>query len=394
MKSNILTKVFLLLSAFTLTDNVLIAYFEANGNSGMTDMLGAPLLSVVTICSLFYIVFDRKIWRPSILTVIVILFLAWFQKNHDVYNTSDEYTTSFIIHGIGGFFMGLAIKDYELYIKYLGIISSVYLIILITEPVNHAILQGGAMLTGYIMTTLIVYLVLSYYTVFRKNKLFLYQGILMSFLVFFLTSRGCGITLAMLWLFFYLREKIQEGKPIRKTIIIIGLVVIVFILLLPYAASYFLSTNADVSDGSLANKYASGNAGDSNGRSDIWLLGIVAISQYWHTGMGFGADRIVSGDSFIHDIFLELIIDFGIPITIFIVYFYWRPIIKLFKYNRYSIPAAFVAALAIRSWGQFLFSNSYLMNMMILMFLFGVSIRLDTYIPKKSKFKKNTNNCN
>ena len=138
-----------------------------------------------------------------------------------------------------------------------------------------------------------------------------------------------------------------------------------------------MGSSIDISDGAFISKLAAGSANDSNGRTDIWELGLLSIAKNWQVGMGFGADRAILGDDiFIHDIFLELFINFGIPLSLILLFFYWRPIVKTVKQDHLSIPIALLMTLVFRTWGQLLFSSSYLTNMLNIMFIYGVALRL------------------
>lgn len=374
---NPITKLFLLLSAITLTDNVFITYLINMGNEALASSVGFSLLAVTSVLSSIEIVKERRLWLPSAITVTTLLFLVWFQSRHDIFNMSSEFTTPFIVHGVGGFFMGLAIKDYEQYIKYLGIIASFYLLFLILEPINHNLLNLDEMLTGYALASLIVLLFLAYFTVFKKYKFFLIQALLMSGLVLFLTSRGCGLVIALSLLFFFVRERSRRGISFGRTFFVILCAVIALIIISRYALGFFMGSSIDISDGAFISKLAAGSANDSNGRTDIWELGLLSIAKNWQVGMGFGADRAILGDDiFIHDIFLELFINFGIPLSLILLFFYWRPIVKTVKQDHLSIPIALLMTLVFRTWGQLLFSSSYLTNMLNIMFIYGVALRL------------------
>ena len=101
------------------------------------------------------------------------------------------------------------------------------------------------------------------------------------------------------------------------------------------------------------------------------------IAQHWQTGMGFGADRALIGENFfVHNIFLELIIDFGIPVSLLVLFLYWKPIFRIRKLSFFSISTALIITLVTQSWVQLMFSSSYLMNMLNLMFIYGVAKRL------------------
>ena len=376
MVSQFVKKIFLLLSAFALTSNVLVAHFEANGDDNMAAIFGLPLLASVTVLSVLMILGHRKLWIPSLITASFLFFLVWFQNRHDVFNTSFEFSQPFLVHGIGGFLIGVAISDCKTFVKYLSVFSFIYLLLLIPEPITHSFLKGESMTTGYVLSSLIVLLIMSYFTISKDNKIYLILAIIMSLLVVVFTSRGCGLTIVLAWFFFYLRDRYQKGYRIDKTITALIICIIFAIIIFPFIAERVMSSNIDVSDGALVYKYMGGDAGDSNGRNDIWELGLLSIMKYWQTGMGFGADRVISNDSFIHNIFLELFIDFGIPLSILVLYLYWRPVVRLLKTNSLSIAAALVAAMIIRTWGQLLFSSSYLMNMLNIMFIMGISTRI------------------
>ena len=236
MRSNILSKLFLFLSAFTLTDSVLLFYLDNAGQSDLSASLSYFLLVITTVLSALIIIKEKKLWRPLLLASVFIIFLEWFQQQHDVFGESSEFSKTFIIHGIGGLIMGLAVNDYIQYIKYLGALSSFYLLFLIAEPINHNLLNIGDMSTGYVMAKLVLFLMLSCFTVYRKSglfRIFVIQALIMSVLIVLFSSRGCGLTIAVAWLFFYMRERALKGKKVGGSLVTVIIAILVFVLALP-----------------------------------------------------------------------------------------------------------------------------------------------------------------
>lgn len=361
-------------AAFTLSNSFIINYFNYNGMEGIGADISTWCLYLLTIISLFSIIQDRKYWNSVLIMVALFLFLVMYERRVDLFGTVHEYDSTFLIHGIGGFLIGLTIKNVKLFTKYISILSSVYLLILITEPINHAILHMDEMLTGYLMTGLTINLVLAYYTVFNKNKLILFEAIISSVIIALFTARGCGVAIVLSWLCFYYLDRKKNNLHTGKTLFRLAILVLIGYVVFSSMAGRIISSGLELEEGSLLEKISSGYADSSNGRDEVWEIGVGLLLRSPLTGIGFGADRTVDVVFFVHNIILEICINFGIPLAIFILLLYWVTTLKGIKVAPYSVISFLIIAQILKTWVQLMFSSSYLHTMLPLMFIVGLSI--------------------
>lgn len=361
-------------AAFTLSNSFIINYFNYNGMEGIGADISTWCLYLMTIISLFSIIQDRKYWNSVLITIALFLFLVMYERRVDLFGTVHEYDSTFLIHGIGGFLIGLTIKNVQLFTKYISVLSSIYLLFLMAEPINHAILHMDEMLTGYLMTGLTINLVLAYYTVFNKNKLILFEAIISSVIITLFTARGCGVAIVLSWLCFYYFDRKKHNLSIGKTVFRLAILVLIGYLVFDSVAGRIISSGLELEQGSLLEKISSGYVDSSNGRDEVWEIGFGLLLKSPLTGIGFGADRTVDVIFFVHNIILEICINFGIPLAIFILLLYWVTTLKGIKIAPYSVISFLIIAQILKTWVQLMFSSSYLHTMLPLMFIIGLSI--------------------
>lgn len=376
-----------LLVAFTLTNGVLINIVNASGFMAMGQIISSWSLAITTIISTILTITNNKTRWVAIMTTIILALLVVYQLKIDLYNTVDEYTSKFLINGVAGLMIGLSIRNIDTFFRYISYFSILYLLILIGEPINHALMKQNEMVTGYLMSTLVLVSILSYFTVFKKNIFVLILSVFCSFTILFFCSRGCGLTIILAWLILFIWNRYRLGISITRSIFIIMLLLFCGYWLFNLTINYILSVGISFETGSLLEKISSGYANSYNGRDEIWSWGMSIISKHGLTGIGFGGDRVFGDFVFIHNIFLELLIDFGIPLTIIILFIYWRVVYKGFMVNKTSYVSALIIIFVLRYWVQLLFSSSYLDSMLGLMFIIGLSLH-------EIKFNKNNQEQN
>lgn len=372
--SKYLQKLLLFFAAFVFNESIIINYLSAEGFYNLSSAISYWSVAIVFILSLLIILVEKDNRKALIITTVILLLTVYYEKVVDDYNTVSDYSTKYLTHGIAGLAIGLAIKDIRQFIVYNCFFSTMLLIIFISEPINHKMLGLNEMTTGYMMSQILIFSLLGYFTVYNKNKLFLYFNILLSGIIILFSSRGCGISILLSWLFMYIWRKHYNGETIGKTIWKLGAICLLCYFALSYIASTLISSNINLTTGSFIEKLASGYADSSNGRDEIWTMAGSFISQYWLYGIGFGGDRIVFDYVFVHNVILEIFIDFGIPIGILLLFAYWKPIIKSIQTRWSSIIAITILALVFRTWVQLLFSSSYLDSMLGIMLILGMSI--------------------
>lgn len=377
---------FLLLVSFTLTSGILLNYLNAADNAELSTTISYYSLMITTFFALFLVVFNKRNWKPIIIILIIFAFLAYYQKKVDANGTVDDFINGFIIHGLGGFIMGYAIRKYRKFVSFISFFSFIYVMFFLFEPINHNLLKLSAMETGYLMSGLVVNLIMVSFIYSKKYIVIPVLALVSSFIVVLFTSRGCGISIAIAWIFFYVWHKKRQGYNVGGTIFKLAFLLILVFAVLDISVDYIFHSNIVLSKGSLLEKIVNGYVDTANGRDDIWELGLAMIKESWLTGMGLGADRTIEEHFFVHNIFLELMIDFGIPLTIIILCVYWTVVIKGIRSMLFSFSTALIMAQVFKTWVQLLFSSSYLNTMLGLMFIVGISVRAIIENKRYSRF--------
>lgn len=394
-KSKYIDRIDTFLTAFLLTDAVLIAFMGARGMEAKSALLSSLLLYLATIIGIVRIGNDREKWIPTFLVVAILFLLMQYQYLIAPASTIDDYAPKFFMNGVGGFIIGYAIRNYYDLIKFASILSLIYALLFFTEPVTLSALRLSPMQTGYILMPLAIWLFLAYFIIWnKKNRLYLIIGIPFSLMIMLFASRGCSLSIlfAILVLLYYDNKK--NNRSNRKYFLKLVRVSIALGLVLSIAVYFYSITPSNNENGSFIYKYVNGQASDSNGRSDIWEIGVEILKQNSVKGIGMGMDRLLIGpseNSFIHNVLLELGMNFGIPLTLIILFLYWMPIYKVLKYEMDIDKKSLIVCLCCCVWWRLMFSDTYLKNMVIIMIIEGVAIGIlsnkNSYINHKVKIK-------
>lgn len=361
-------------AAFTLSNSFVINYFSNNGMENIATIISSYALYLITFLSFFQGVCERRYRKPLFYTILLFSILVLYEREVDYFHTVKQFEERFFIHGISGFVIGLTMNNVRLFVKYIAVISSIYLLILITEPINHAILHMNEMLTGYLMVGLTINLILAYYTVFKGNKLILLESVILTIIISLFSSRGCGVSLVSTWLLLYFWNKKRMGIPIHRILIKFTILSFVLYFIFMTIVEYLLGSGLELQTGSFLEKLSRGYVVSSNGRDEVYDIGFGLLFISPFTGLGFGADRIIEESFFVHNIILELCINFGIPLACILLFLYWKTIIKSIKLSPYFVVAFLILAQILKTWVQLLFSSSYLYTMLPLMFIIGLSL--------------------
>ena len=361
-------------AAFTLSNGVIINFFNYNGMESVGGKISVWCLYLMTIISLLSVLKNRAYQKPMIIMAGVFIVLVIYERLVDLFGTVHEFEGPFLIHGLGGFVIGLTLCNINLFTKYIAILSAFYSLILITEPINHAVLHMDEMLTGYLMTGLTINLILAYFTIFKNNKIILAEAVISSVIIALFTARGCGLALLSAWGMLYFWSKKSEGRPVGKTVFRLSVLSVIAYIIITSIIERVLGLGLELESGSLLEKMSNGYVDSVNGRDDVWEIGLGLLARSPLTGIGFGADRTVATVFFVHNIILELCINFGIPIAFLILISYWKTTFKGIKKSSYTILSFLIIAQILKTWIQLLFSSSYLYTMLPLMFIIGLSV--------------------
>jgi len=176
---------------------------------------------------------------------------------------------------------------------------------------------------------------------FRENKKrYYFIGLLSMIEVVLGGSRGPIIYMVLLvaFLYFYKMRDSHSKKQIIMAVVAIigaGIVFTVGFDNLTKLLGYFLSSIGFGGSRTVQN-LINGSISDDNGRMAIWAIAINMIKENGIFGLGYGAygDRYVIRPLYIwvgycHNIFLELLIDYGIIIGCILIYIGLRGALKM-----------------------------------------------------------------
>lgn len=380
-KSKITKEIYEFIAALTLTDLFLIEYLSEHASGGLSTIISMLLLYTSAFIGVMRIALDKKKYIPAIIVVLFILVLCQYERSVTS-REAGEYISRFMVHSIGGFIIGLGVRNYYALVKYASWVACIYGLFLIMEPITHSLLPNmSAMSIGYIISPLVIWIIMGRFLNACPQWTFLICVPLAITTILF-TSRGCGLSIISALLVYYYFKKNIMAKPIK----IIGVALVVF-LAFQFFFDYFASKAASLEygEGSLLEKISHGYADSDNGRTDIWTAGIGIIESNWLSGTGIAMDRDIGSFVFVHNIVLELMIHFGIPLGVLMLILYWTSYLR--KFNTFSSSHKFLLiGLACMFWIKLLFSDSYLSNMMGLMFMFGLSFSI-RYAPTNQLLK-------
>lgn len=362
--------------AALLTNNVPLLYMNSNGMEDLANQVSSLLLYVAAIVAIIGMIKNNYKLKKSIPVIIFLGLLLAYQLIVVKNPVTTNYTTGFMIHGFGGFAIAISIDDYQKLIKKLCVLSFIYAILLIPEPITNHLLKTETMALGYTLAPISIWLIL-YYTMFDKYKKIIgFVAIALSLTTFLFTSRGSGVSILVAFIAFKLMKNKIVGKKNSKTLIalsIIGIAVYVGLILLTNSS---LVSNMNLSAGSLLYKMIGQRTLNSNGRDYIWGLTLGLIKENWLLGLGFGGDRILfdSNYGFAHQVFLELFVNFGVPLGGIILFAYWYYVVGAVKKNTNNSLSLVIIAMISAYWIKLFFSDSYLNNMFNIMFILGIAI--------------------
>jgi hypothetical protein len=199
------------------------------------------------------------------------------------------------------------------------------------------------------------------YCIWKENKILLLIALLFSVLVLFIASRGPLVAVLLYVCIKYL----WYGSKGQKTAIIVC-VIAFFLFILPYikdlGSQEYIYSISRIAKG----EFFTGDAGRLPIYSKIWDK--VCLSPV--IGYGIFGDRPFLNGAYVHNIFLEIVCNFGLLFGIFIClsmfWFIYKNIRQLSEQLKLFV-FMFISSASI----QLLVSGSYLTNM-ILPVVFGL----------------------
>ena len=342
---------------------------------------------------------------------IILLFLVSYLLNPEIgeWLRSSYYgiTRVFGLHGhifsggVVAFLIIIIQKDPEKILRGLKV-STVILLIYLLITLYNRIVNGYFVLddegvirnsaynmgVGYYCTFVSTTCYMIWFT--EKKKIYLIISVLFAIFSVSFGSRGVIISYA-LFAILMLWTTLRDSSIAKKALIILVVLTAVVIILINYSriilGIQYLLSSIGVSNSRTLSKLVSNEFMEGNGRDVLWPWGISLIKERFPFGYGVFGERPIIGSTFkygyIHNIVLEIILEFGIIGILLLIYF----IYKSFKLVNYNIQAKWKALfiLFLANTGMLMVSNSfwycpYFWAAIATGVLYGKSIKADKQI--------------
>lgn len=373
----LIKEIYTFLLAFVLTCKAPIRYLDYNGNPFLASMLSRFSLYGVFFLAICVIITRKDYIKYALYTLLFFVFLYLYQFLVVQPSQLNQYWPNFFIQGLAGCFCGIALSEPKSLIRYAGGISLVYGVLLIPEPITHYFLAYSSMSLGYTMAPLTIWLILFWYYSKRYKKVIATVAILLGIMTIAFTSRGCGLSVVAAYIIVRILDAKRRKESLYKPLFIISSAAVVIFLFIQELAEFFsLRTNIELLKGSTLNKIMDGMVSSDNGRAQLMQMAISLYKENWFLGVGMGEDREILGYVFPHNIIIEILLHFGLLMSVLILVCYWKTVANSFRKIMRSELAVIIPVLCCIYWLRLLFSDSYLSNSFGLMLIFGFSLQI------------------
>lgn len=384
----VVKNIYYFLVAFALTNSALITFLSNVVDGDLPTLLNRVTLYAIVIISIGLIISKKEAIAKVLPAALFLGCLVVFQVIFFDQPEGSSYLNNFVIHGFGGLCVGIALTDYKKLIKFAGALSFLFGLIFIAEPINRSLLKVNEMSTGYSLIPLVIFMLLWFFTSEQKSRyILLLVAFPLGITTFLFTSRGCGLSIVLAVAMFYITKLLLKKQKINKRMLFLSFsLVLLFVLSTVLIGSGFINIDG-LNEGSLLYKIFNGTLIDSNGRSEIWDMGFDILREYPWIGVGFGGDHIIAESYFeryssIHNVLLEVLINFGIPLGLLIICMYFIRFYKGVK-NRVDYTAVMLVwAITSSFLLKLVFSSTYLDNMLPVMLVYGICTNL--YYSKRN----------
>lgn len=315
--------------------------------------------------SLFWIL-KRKLLLFLVSYIVIGVLFVWtmFVSNTSVKYIIDEGIKFTCLTCIPTFLAMVSIKDMEVFHKtflFFSVLTSFFGILYALLMFMGIIIQDSYnMGFGYSLMMPVMYLI------YRGKTQYLLLALVTSVCVILNGSRGPFIVLMLYvaWLFF-------QNFTVKKLIFLILILTLVGLIYINIDWIFSVLSDYSVRSRTLF-KLIGGEISDTSGREDIYQLGINKILESPIVGYGLYGDRMFY-ESYVHNIILEILIDFGIPLgCVVLLFLAVQFIYKLYVLKGKDLNFYVLVALSIL---QLMVSGSYLISFIFFFFL-GLTVRL------------------
>lgn len=286
--------------------------------------------SKIFVGSIFLIVFPWAFLRSNIKMIIIYLFMSILYISHYLIFTQNsvyliELSFQFFLISLLGFTYSMGIKNWDIFHKMTEIAAN--LIFLIGLLFALFVFLGIFDFNEYSMS-------LSYYmlipSIIYLNKII--KKFSPRYIILFLVSMivilalgSRGAVLCVLIFIFLKALSLLKYLTLKKIYIGIIIFILTIFLSLNLKSIFeylfnFLYYQFDIYSRSLDMFITDGNY--SSGRDDLYSHSIKVLMDYPFGGVGLAGDRVILQSDYVHNIFLEVLLNFGILIGLIIIISY------------------------------------------------------------------------
>lgn len=308
----------LFFSPITLFVNVSLIYlFWAQISFDSLILYGAQLIMIVVALG---IVLKRM--KLNTMLFPLFMFLA-FVVSAGIHPETKEYMFTswgdiinnkiywFFIYALPAFLFIRRIWDYDRLFRYMLNFAIVALLCSLGTLFVYLQLelQPGYMSFSYDLLLPTIVLLFGYFT--KRKVVYLVGGLLGGITMFFCGARGpvlCLIAATVLYILF-----LSEKQSSKVLVILITMIVVVSVLVFwdPIMQLLYRFSDAIGINSRILEKIADGTLADDSGRSDVHA----ELQQQLNIlGHGLYGDRVITGGRYAHNLFLELMVEFGLLI--------------------------------------------------------------------------------
>ena len=370
---------YIVLASFLFFSGLVVNSLNNFGHDDFASLLNKILLYSSSVLAVVIVIKNHTKLSYLFPVVLLLLLAAIYQFVFLKTSMTSQFMVPFLIHSLGGFFIGISIGKVNSFIKCLSFFSLVFGLVFITEPINHFLMGLSNMSTGYTLTPIVLLLLVGYFV--NHHKVFLILSIILGLEVILFTSRGCGLSIILCFIIFIILKNREKKKTPLHTFFTIVVLIILLLSALIIAESIIVRNEVLLySNSAFISRLIYGGAFESSGRDLIWGSALGLIKDNLFFGVGVGVDRVLLSNvpqyMYSHNIVLEILLNYGLVLGLVFIVSYVAFICKatlLIKSNTYLfLVFAFVCAYLVR----LIFSGSYLDSSFEVLFIIGLSASL------------------
>ncbi len=290
--------------------------------------------------------------------ILLLLKLPFEYNTNSDGNVALEFIISFLSIGYSGILIGSLNFSYEHVIKYGIVVSWINFLILFLVPFTTLYNEEvNYMRFGYTLLPTVLFSFINLINNYKKSILLLFLVSFLSMLVF--GSRGSLLTFLLFLLFYiYFTSIVNKRTKVYLSIILLFISINlknILSYIVEYANSYTLYSYSIVKYLNLFD--GSSLSSTSSGRDEIYEIAIKRIFNSPIFGSPINSSYVDTGSSYYHNIFLDILVNFGLIGFILFITFIIHTFYRATKIKNYYFISTFFIVFFV-SMGRLVVSSS------------------------------------